>query len=128
MKNTTQLIYTLSLIWMIMGWTGALTRPQPESLDPLTVPYAFIMAVLFFRWCKIDAAQRQIKPGAYPMLVGLIVPIGLPLYLFHSRRPRQALWSSCKAIGLGILLLIVQAITFVIGQWMINQHIISPWY
>jgi hypothetical protein len=69
----------------------------PGALDLLA---SFAFAVCAFTWVKADARARQIRPPAgAALLAGLIIPVGVPMYLFSVLGFRRGLWATVKALG-----------------------------
>jgi hypothetical protein len=59
-----------------------------------------ILAFCAFAWVKADAQARDTQPPVgSALLAALIIPIGVPLYLFRALGARRGAWSSLKAFG-----------------------------
>jgi hypothetical protein len=61
---------------------------------------SLILGLCAFAWVKADARARGIEPPpGSPFLAALIIPIGVPVYLFRALGARRGAWSSLKALG-----------------------------
>ena len=59
-----------------------------------------IFGLCAFAWVKADAQARNIKsPAGSALLAALIIPIGVPVYLFRAFGARRGAWSSLKFFG-----------------------------
>lgn len=61
---------------------------------------SLILGLCAFAWVKADAQARDITPPVGSALfAALLIPIGVPVYLFRALGARQGAWSSLKAYG-----------------------------
>ena len=102
--------YHLLLI-LIVNVVGSAMQPflpvDPGPFQATNVAVGLVSAGLLFAWCKADARARGISlPGGSAILVGLVSPIGVPLYYFRTLPWRLAAVATGKAI-LYLLLVVI---------------------
>ena len=67
-----------------------------------------VLALCAFAWVRADAQARDIKPPrGSALLAALIIPIGVPVYLFRALGIRRGAWGSLKALGFMICVVLV---------------------
>src|SRR5258706_4509705 len=117
-------IYVLSILALSIacGIFQAYVRGQGKDLRIVTVPSIFLYAILFFSWCKADAAHRGIEPpdGA-PLLVAMLALVGVPYYGDRALPWRRA---SLALLGAVCVLVLMIALTRV-SDWLTTRSIAS---
>ena len=85
--------------------------PNPGSpFSPVFTGYTLVMSVLFFFWCRADAAARGIRPPpAAPLIVALIAIVGVPYYYMKVLPLSRALIAIGKAALFSLLLGVINA-------------------
>jgi hypothetical protein len=59
-----------------------------------------VLAACAFAWVTAGARERKIgSRGGSALLAALIIPVGIPVYLFRTRGFRRGFLSSLKAFG-----------------------------
>jgi|SRR6185503_1537359 len=87
------IVVVMALIDTLLPW--AVTHVGEASMIE-----SVILGFCAFSWVKADARAREIKtPGGSALLAALIIPIGVPVYLFRALGARRGAWSSLKAFG-----------------------------
>ena len=70
---------------------------NPGALD---LVWGLGLAFCAFAWVKADARERNIDaPAGSALLAALIIPVGVPIYLFRALGLRRGLFGSLKALG-----------------------------
>jgi hypothetical protein len=97
----------------LYGAVGAVVPHVAHSSDDaaaINFALGFPTAIALFSWCKSDAAERAVvAPAPSALLIGVVAPIGVPYYLFHTREFWAALWGVLKASGYLVVLNLVFA-------------------
>lgn len=66
----------------------------------LDLPVSLCFALCAFAWVRADANARQIEaPRGSALIAALIIPVGVPLYLFRALGFRQGFLATLKALG-----------------------------
>jgi hypothetical protein len=108
------LLATFAIAGAAEGWLRATYRPA----DLVEYIHVFVIAVLLFAWCKLDARERSLPdPRWAAFLVALIAPIGVLIYFFHTRPWRQALVSTLASLGYLALAVVTWAIAATIAGY-----------
>ena len=86
---------------------GLLNDKDPataHSYTPSTLVYFIACWLLLYGWARSDASERAVPyPSGAPLLVAFLFPIGIPVYLFRTRRWAVALLSTAAALSLALL-------------------------
>jgi hypothetical protein len=85
MRRDRLLVVLMMATWLIAGAIDAHLPGPPQQLRATALPQAFLLAILFFAWCKAHADAHAVKPpAAAPMLVGVFAPVGIPYYAYGT--------------------------------------------
>ena len=87
------IVFRMALIDTLLPW--AATHVGEASMIE-----SVILGLCAFAWVKADARARELKPPVgSALLAALIIPIGVPVYLFRALGVRRGALSSLKAFG-----------------------------
>jgi hypothetical protein len=116
------LLLVLGASFFIAGVVEALEPSSSQPMGSIAVVHTVIIAIISFAWCKAHAASRGIiPPSGSALLVGLLPPVGVPVYFFRSMPWKTALLATLKAIGfLALALALSEAGLFV------TEYIVGP--
>ncbi len=106
MPRTALLLLLLVASFAINGLVEPFVPKQ--HLRALMLCHGVIISLLCYAWAKAEALQRNtVAPGRSAMWAGLLPLIGLPIYFFRTRAPRQAVVATAKAALLLLALALV---------------------
>jgi len=82
MKSSHKIIGLLVVSFLVFGFLDA-QHPDKETMS--TLMHALIIGVCMYMWCDFHAYENRIvRPPGAAILCFLLVPIGLPYYLFKG--------------------------------------------
>jgi hypothetical protein len=80
--------------------------PTVIETDALDLLVAAIFAVCAFAWVKVDARARKIEaPRGAALLAGLVIPVGVPIYLLRALGLRRGSLAILRFLGFVLVLL-----------------------
>jgi len=102
--------------------------PAPAANPgPIDLVVTILYSVCAFAWVKADARARQIEvPSGAALLAALIVPIGVPVYLFRVLGARHGLRASLKAFGFFLVLGVAYVSVFYVAEVLAPQGARGP--
>ena len=100
MAQPQRVLWTVIAIVVMMALFDTLLPWAATHAGEASTIESVILAFCAFAWVKADAQAREIEPPAgSALLAALIIPIGVPVYLFRALGVRRGAWSSLKAFG-----------------------------
>lgn len=103
MTRSRQLVCILVATFPVVAVLDIFSYDPSEPLPPTTIPHGLVLGALCFFWCKAHARERgQTPPSGSALLSGLVAPIGVPLYLIRAKGVKAGLYSSGKALLVGV--------------------------
>jgi hypothetical protein len=81
---------TRTLVWLAVSFVASgivdVTMSDPSDTFGVSYfPHLVIIMVLSFAWCKYHSLEKGVSVASWnPLVVGLLPPIGVPIYLFRS--------------------------------------------
>ena len=117
MKKSYKPLAILTTLNILIGATSPFIDGGRSNQPTLSLVLSLGCAICLFSWCKRDAAERGIAPGAAPALVGLLAPIGILYYFFRYLPPRRASVATLKACGFFVLTIFLFSASLMAGQW-----------
>ena len=98
--NAPTRILALSLgLVVLLALIDAL-QPTLAASGALDLPAAAVFAACAFAWVRADARERRIEaPKGSALLAALVIPIGVPVYLFRTLGFKRGSWATLKAIA-----------------------------
>ncbi len=92
--------------------------PAAANSGSIDLPAAFCFALCAFAWVRADANARQIEaPRGSALLAALIIPVGVPLYLFRALGFRQGLLATLKALGFLSVVVLVYVLASYVAEF-----------
>ena len=115
MKRSQKWLLTIVALQAING----LVAPQPALAGALILVVFLSLAiatpVAIYSWCQADIAERNLQyPAGAPILVGVIPPLGVPLYFLRTR----SLLGAVAGMGKSILFVILALTASWIGAYL----------
>lgn len=112
-----------SILVAFLGITVALalidTLWLPVSAGPGSFDFVASLSYAFcaFAWVKADAEARAIEaPRGAALLAALMIPVGVPVYLFRALGARRGAWATLKAFGfMAVLLAAYLVVSYAVG-------------
>ena len=106
MKTSQKLLVAILAVEATSSFAfGDLRQPSGLAFAALLVTVISLPS-LAYAWCHADIRERAVPyPAGAPVLVGHLAPIGVPIYLFVTRRPLEATWGLAKAAAFAALYL-----------------------
>ena len=119
MLNKPNKILALLLVtFLVAGAIENFSLSDNRTLYELAVAHAFIVAILLFAWCKSHIQFNEINaPSSSALLVGLMAPIGVPLYFFRGFGFKDGSIKTVKAI----VFLLVSMALYEVGAYISGQ-------
>jgi len=100
MDQPHRILYLVIAIVIGMALVETLLPWATTHVGAMNMIGSLIFGFCAFAWVKADAHARSIKPPpGSALLAALIIPIGVPVYLFRALGARHGAWSSLKALG-----------------------------
>lgn len=105
------------LVSCAAGFLDAWMAVAPNKPSPFALIYAFLLAVLIYKWCRAYAEERGVEPpfGA-SVFAAFLAPIGIPLYFFRLLPALKASWASLKAVSFFIVTLCIYSLAFYVAK------------
>jgi hypothetical protein len=100
MGQPRRILYLVIAIVIGMAFVDMLLPWATAHEGAMNVISSLIFALCAFAWVKADAEARGIEPPfGSALMAALMIPIGVPVYLFRALGARRGAWSSLKAFG-----------------------------
>ena len=100
MNQPQRILYLVLAIVVGMALVDTLLPWATSHEGETSMVASLIFALCAFAWVKADAQARNMKPPAgSALLAALIIPIGVPVYLFRALGARRGAWGSLKFFG-----------------------------
>lgn len=114
----TRILICAAAIALLLAVIDALW-PEVVDAGTLDLVVAVAFGICAFAWVKADAAARKIEPPAgSALLAGLVIPVGVPVYLFRALGFRRGLWAASKALGFMLAVAIGYVLVLYIAELM----------
>jgi hypothetical protein len=100
MDQPRRILYLVIAIVIGMAFVDTLVPWATIHEGAMNVISSLIFSLCAFAWVKADAQARGIEPPlGSALFAALMIPIGVPVYLFRTLGARHGAWSSLKAFG-----------------------------
>jgi ABC-type transport system involved in cytochrome c biogenesis permease component len=100
MDQPQRILYLVIAIVMGMALVDTLLPWATTQVGAMNMIESLILGLCAFAWVRADAQARSIEPPpGSALLAALMIPIGVPVYLFRALGARRGAWSSLKALG-----------------------------
>lgn len=104
MTRPHRVLYVALGLMVAMAFFDSLVSLRATLAGQASIAWALALGFCAFAWVVADARERKIEPPAGSALIAaLIIPVGVPIYLFRALGVRRGFVSSLKAIGFMVI-------------------------